>query len=375
MQQKKIILLSATVVLLIGFFVFLRGKDWFVGQKSPMTLEERLDADQVLLNDFVNSKTVISKNELEDGSKNTEKNTERYAIYEAVLRLSRTKKPIAMKAALTMAGSADKMWREAAAQALSNYNDEEAFKKLMELTNDSEDTVRQTALKNMGKVQTPERARYIEQMLKEKNISQLDKVDLYGSLYMSSEDSVFRNLAQESLLTMARRKGGREENDEENEVADAAALKLIQVAPRWDETIKLLQDLIKTTKNERVLSHAVKLLSARNDPWVQNNLSDLLKHESSLVRKVTIQSLHSSCPAQRWDLLSDVVKTETARERSKQDRSVLETLVREATLLAGPSAVSLLNEIMKKEIHEQVRALTTESLNELQKNPKPGPCG
>ena len=139
----------------------------------------------------------------------------------------------------------------------------------------------------------------------------------------------------------------------------------MQIAPRNEKTKKMLYRKISNPDNEQIVGIGIRILSQARDPWLPPKLKKLARHESPMIRKSVIQSLHKHCPADRWDLMKNIAKDET-------NKSVIETLIREATLLSGDEAKSFFKMLSEKELHDRAKNLITQGETKVASGK--GPC-
>ena len=252
-------------------------------------------------------------------------------IYGAMIRLSETHWAGAKSAALKYASSESTYLREGAAQALGYFSDSESNSALEKLLADPTPSVRDFALKAIGNNQSPER----NQILK----SQQQSVKENSSEALSLLESEFRILKAEGkseeqetlkkILQMARG---------HNEISNQASLKLIELAPQWENTVLLFRTKVEEKKDAGLTAAGIRFLAGRRDPWLKDKWNILARNSQPPVRKAVIQSMHRTCPTDREAIILEIAKDET-------DPTVQEVLIDEIHLLAeswGSKAIEII---------------------------------
>jgi len=142
----------------------------------------------------------------------------------------------------------------------------------------------------------------------------------------------------------------------------------VQLDPASKNTFALLKKAILDTNNTQVFGVAIKTLSLKKDPWLEENLSRLIKHENPFIRRVTAQSLRRSCTPKRHDLLSEILATDP-------DESVKETAIRELTAIGGARSLGILESLENASIGKKAKALKEEGLRKIKNGDVTPPCG
>jgi hypothetical protein len=258
-------------------------------------------------------------------------------IYGAMIRLSETQWAGAQDAALKYATSESIYLREGAAQALGYFSESDSNAALEKLLTDAAPTVRDYALKAIGRFPSPERA----EMLK----TQQAKIKENTGDTLALLESEFRILKadgkseeQETLKKILQMARG------QSDVANQASLKLIELAPQWDNTVLLFRTKVEEKKEPGITAAGIRYLAGRRDPWLKDKWNALARNSEPAVVKAVIQSMHRTCPTDREDIMIEIATTET-------DPTVQEVVIDETKLLAEPWGDKVLN-ILKPKIKD-----------------------
>jgi len=344
--KNKGLVIIALLVLVAGFFF---AKKYFKDRDSsaPHSNDEyqiKLEEDRGILKKFKSGSFA------ENGT-----GPDAFLVYGAMIRLGEVKDALAYEVAVKESESQENLYREAAAQTLGYYPEDEATEILVKLLGDRETSVKEFAAKGLGKAQDPKRLEKVRELLSAKNIPNAQRLPLLASYYqLASDDAKAWALSQIVKMTS------------ETEIGDDAALLMVQIAPESPSTTQVLQSKIEAGESVRVIGVGIRHLASQQDPWLPQNLARLSAHKSPLVRKAVIQSLHRNCPANRWDLMKKISSAEN-------DKSVIEVTIREAAVLSGHDAQAFLDSLKKAELHPEALALLTEAKAQIAKN-SASPC-
>lgn len=305
MKKQNLFIIGLVVALLVlaGLFVFNRSAT----KNKDSKIQRAADPDK---NDHQ-----ILKGYLKDG------NAPESEVYGAVIRLAQAGDSISLEVAKKLTQSKSKMLREGAAQALGYFPDTEIRDSIVRLTLDPDESVRVFAYESLSVMKSAERLTWLESRQKEKSLTPTEKVALLGSLYQLQPKDEKKKVYLDELMSVGRGSNA--------ELSKKAALKVMQVSGQESIVKDFMIDRVRNSKDEAVMSVAIRRLANRSDPWIRDQLGELVKSNLAQVRIAALQSLHRACPAQRWSIIESVVKYE-------KDTSVLQKAF-EATLFLEKS--------------------------------------
>lgn len=248
-------------------------------------------------------------------------------IYAAMIRLSRQKNTIALKTSLLAATSQSRYLREGAAQALTNYDTKETRQKLIQLTGDPEKSVRKFALAGLrgdessllvGKLNT----------VTEKD----EKFEVLRTLYLNHQIAEQKDKYLNEIKSLR-------ESSTDVELIIRICTFLIVEADQGKQVSSYLKAKIQNSVSPRLLAFAIRTLANQKDPWINTSYIQWIHHDSPHVRKAIIQSLHRTCPENRWEILTKLTTPE-------MDHTVLRVAINEAQLMPGDKAEQYLNQLV-----------------------------
>ncbi len=340
-NSNKILFFSFLIILIGGIYFFVTKQ-----KSSDSQGKKATDEYDIKLAEYRKTLQAYENGNLDD----------KYKVYEALIRLGEVKDALALKLAIDFSKEEILLLREGSAQTLAYYPDEKSTEVLMTLLSDKEASVREFAARGLGKSQSKERLELVRKMLTDNKMNFKERLALLTSFRNLAADAESKSWALNQIVNVANDK-----NSSEITAREEAALLLVQIAPYDEATKKVIQNQVLEGSSEKVLGVGIRLLATNQDPWIIPQLSKLSEHKSPIVRKAVIQSLHRNCPAHRWELMNRIMKSET-------DKSVIETGLREAALLAGNEAITFLSNINKTKLHEQGQKIYDEVTVQLSAN-------
>lgn len=251
-------------------------------------------------------------------------------VYRAAIQLAEVKDPLALEAALRLKQSPSRYFREGAAQSLGYFETADAFKALKDLTADQETSVRAFAIQALGRSSNDERRNALEDLDEKGGLSDEELIALNDGRFKAAKTNEDREAVLANLAKLT--------NDKKASLSSRAALKMVEIAPENSLTRDVLHRKISENVDAPVMGTGIRTLSSQRDPWISPKLETLASHESPLVRKAVVQSLHRICPANRWAILSAVAQHET-------DPSVIEVVLDEALLIPDKNAETFLESL------------------------------
>ena len=254
-------------------------------------------------------------------------------IYGALVRLAQKSDPVAKKVALQKKSSSSALIREGCAVALGYFEDPTTVSALMGFLGDKESRVRVRTIEALSSHWTQERQNALDALLKSNDRTAQEKIAIYAALAKISPKPEGRAGAIEALLKIA--KGG---PGIEDAGANLAASELMTLAPRDKAVADMLRDIVKKGGRPEISIVALRHLAASGDVWLRSNLAQLSKSPDIQVRLAAIQSIHMSCPDDRWDILKMVMSFE-------RESAVLQSAFLELAIMKGPQAKALAEEI------------------------------
>lgn len=253
----------------------------------------------------------------------------------ALVRLSEVRWPASLELALRWTKDEVVAHREAAAQALGHFDEKSATKALADLLADPIASVRESALHAVGETPTATgRRELLAQAAVPGKASPAEEIARLESEYRLSAEGDKEKVLQK-LLQLGKTGGG--------EAASLAALKLVELAPHWDQTVFLARSKIEGRADVGTVAAEIRYLAGKRDPWLKDRWPALAKSGDPAVRKAVIQSLHRSCPANRQTLLTEIA-------RAENDPTVQDVVIQETNLLAenwGPNVFAALRPRVK----------------------------
>ena len=318
MKSKWSLLVAALIAIVAVFFA---SKNLLHKKEAPVAVTDpylkTLEEDKVNLKKLTPGKS-------EDDKK----------IYGAMIRLGETRWVGAKEAALKFATSESTYIREGSAQALGYFSDSESNAALEKLLTDKEATVRDFALKAIGRNSSPERTEILkkqQQSVKENSPESLALLESEFRLLKADG----KGEEQETLKKILQIARGH------NDISNQASLKLIELAPQWENTVLLLRTKVEEKKDPGMTAAGIRYLAGRRDPWLKDKWNLLARNPQPTVRKAVIQSLHRSCPSDRESIMLEIAKDET-------DPTVQEVVIDETKLLAEPWGAKVMDTLKPK---------------------------
>jgi HEAT repeat protein len=279
--------------------------------------------------------------------------------YGAMIRLAQKNEDIARDAALKHAKDENAFLRGGAAQALGYFDDEQSKDALKALLNDKENSVRLFAIQGLGSKTDNMREQELRALLSSGSVSPMMEVEIYSSLYKAGSEQT-KEEALSNLLRIAAAS--------EDEANTEAAQRLITLAPENNRVLDLIRRKISAAKNERLTAVGTRYLSSRNDPWIRPILKTLSTHPSTIVRSAVVQSIHRVCPADRWDILANMMSRE-------DDLNVQKLILEEPIYLMGPKAKSFLEKATaSNDLKPDVKKVGEDSMKKVEGGPDQDMC-
>jgi HEAT repeat protein len=307
-MNKKIIALIA-VVLLVAVIVVIKYKG--SGPGSPELAEGTPEKDRATLTD-------TSSNEVK--------------VYEAFHRLARAKDPQALSSALEKVKSDSRIVREGAANALGYFTEDEAFAALMTLLDDPEHNVRIRTLQALANAPEEKREEAVLKYLARVGLTERENTMAHATMLRLTKDETKKKNSIEALVKFSMA------GDElEHYIAYS---KLLEVVPNDENVLKLIRYKVWKSKNDELIATGVRHLGTIKDKWLKDKLDNFVSSPHEKVRTVAVATLHQYCPSNRWKILNDLVKAE-------KSPSVLDAVVREASILGGQSGKNLIDDLVK----------------------------
>jgi HEAT repeat protein len=239
-------------------------------------------------------------------------------VYRAVIQLGEVKDSVALEAALKLKDSSSRYFREGAAQSLGYYETSEAESALKTLTTDKEPSVRAFAIQALGRSSSDDRRQELDSLQEKGGLTDEELIALNDGKYKSAKTNEEREAV---LVNLAKLTSGKKTS-----LSSQAALKMVELAPESPHTREVLHRKVSENSDTAVMGTGIRTLASQRDPWISPKLEALSSHESPIVRKAAVQSLHRICPPNRWAILSSVAQHET-------DPSVIEVVIDEALLI------------------------------------------
>ena len=308
MTNKKLPLFISALVILIGVGIHFISKP-----HAPKT-----DYDLVL---------DIDKKNIENPKASESE------LYGAMIRLAQKSDPVAKKVALEKKSSASPLIREGCAVALGYFEEPTTISALMGLLGDKESKVRVRAIEALSSHWTQERQNALDGLLKSSDRSVQEKIAIYASLAKISPKPEARANALAALLKIARGGPGIVDYN-----ANLAASELMTLAPKDQAVADMLRDIVKKGGRPEISIVALRHLAASGDVWMRTNIAQLSKSPDIQIRLAAIQSIHMSCPDDRWEILKSVLSFE-------RESAVIQSAIVELMIMRGPQAKIIVNEI------------------------------
>lgn len=230
----------------------------------------------------------------------------------ALIMLALQGDPVAQTEAIGNIESDSIIHREAAAESLGHFEDEESLNGLKSLLKDKNRTVRIRAIRALGTKPSKAREDVLVTLINKKNISEREKTHMWGAVLKTSERKDLRDLGMRHLTYLVKKA-----KDPVSGVI--ASSYIIEHADKVPAAKKALRQVAQSGSHPSSVSNAVRYLAGIKDPVLQKELPKLSIHKSPEVRLAVAETLHRSCPPNRKGFLKRFI----ASEKEKQVREAI----------------------------------------------------
>lgn len=308
MKNKLAILMTLVIILILAGVLYTK-----FGPKPAVTATV-VDTSDPYMKGLETDKKIL--NQSLAGTKQEDN-----LAYGAMVRLAEIQWPQALESALKLAEHESAYLREGAAQTLGYYDNEKADSKLEVLIQDKDPSVQQSALRALGRSATPARQALISKYQAQQKENSPQTLALLESEYRVKNANKKGEEVLTKIMNLAK--------SSSDSVANLAALKLIELAPMWPNTVMVMRTKVEEQKDPGVTAAGLRYLAGRRDPWLKDRWQKFATSPNSTIRKALIQSLHRSCPPERENLLVSIARIEI-------DPTVQDVVISETELLAEP---------------------------------------
>lgn len=339
MKKTGLLIIGSLLIVAVAYFFYVRHRHAEKGRTSHDGYEKSVMDDRTSLEKFLDSSDVPENQ-----------------VYGAVIRMSAQKDDMALKVARTLVVNKSAYLREGAAQALGHYDDRDALDPLKTLMTDSSESVRLFALEALSYVVSAERQKLLEGFLadKKKPVTPDERATALASLYRLDPKENYIS----ELVDIA----------ESENSSRIAGLKVLELAPTSPRVIPMLKKVMaKKDVDDRVVAAGIITLSNHDDKWTVQQLPIFMKSSSPFIRRAAIQSLHRTCPANRWSMLSE-------RLGAEADPALIEILLMEAALLERKPAKEFLVKATHAAIPAQLKAMAEKASHDIESQSRRGAC-
>lgn len=288
--QHKIILVAIGLIIILGpYFVFKRNQKSAEAPKGKVELEA--ESDRSILAQFLDGKKIDER-----------------LVYAAVIRLGQISDPEAQKVSQQLVNSESYYLREGAAQALAYFEDAGSLEALFKLTKDSRESVRGFAIESLGVLPNQQKMAKLKELESQMaTLSNLEKVEIKASLFKSyPEKSSEKTEALKELVGLARTK--------DSDLFVKATRKAILVGGSEEPVKSLMKTVVANPAEVDTKALSIRVLGNLKDPFLNDHYKTLLSDKNAKIRLAALQTLHRSCPGERWNILSKAVTEEKDRE-------------------------------------------------------------
>lgn len=254
----------------------------------------------------------------------------------ALIRLGSVKDNIAKEKAIQEVNSGATTYKNAAANTLANFDDDETITALAKLAQDRDGQIRGEAYRAIAHHFSEKRLAVFEQLLANKTLDREERIAIYLSIGNTPFAERLRSNGMQPLLKFA------SEVNHPSGIAIRAINAAAGIDPRNTTFVELLRKNIKPTGNVTISLLALHHLAAIQDPWLKDHLKDFISAKDLSLRLATLQSIHQLCPKNRWEILEWLVNP--AQSGGNLTRVALD----EVKLMPGSEAVAFIKRIQEK---------------------------
>lgn len=219
-----------------------------------------------------------------------------------------------------------------AAKAAGYLQNKKSIFVLKALTQDSDAEVRAISWRGLGKSTSPEAKRWLESKGMKEFKNTKEHIEWLGA-------QLNRNPTNKKIQALSKFIFVENNNEVQKELKRLAFERLLVGAPKSIKTQEILQKIIYSGKDSKMIAASIRHLAVFKNEWLNNSLKWLLIHENESVRAASVQSIHRLCPPNYWKMLKDVW--------DKDSITLKRVVLKEVQVLPGPEAISFLKTIRK----------------------------
>ena len=254
-------------------------------------------------------------------------------VFAALVRLAQQNDPEGLKESLARLNSDVKTIREGVAASLGYYEDKDVFAAIGRLLKDQERSVRVQAIYALGRRQTPERESTLQGLLNNPELASDEKIAVYSSFLQltktpEAKDQILGKISNEVLTT------------KDINLKLQGILIITQSGIRSQQINEMLKAVLLEKDSQSLAPVVIRNLGLMKDPWFEKNLGTYLKSKEEQTRMAALQVLRFSCPANRFELLGDLLKNE-------MNLNIIKAAIQEIRAMPGPSAESLVKDLIQ----------------------------
>jgi hypothetical protein len=278
-------------------------------------------------------------------------------VFAALLRLGQRQDPIARQSAMQRLNDKNDTVREAVAASLGYFDDSESETALSKLVKDPVPKVRIRAITALGMRRLPVREKKLEAIVAEPGLSPSEYIAAAMSLLKISNEGSTRERAIARMVEMA------QSSKTPPAVAGNAAMSIISVAPNDPKVRALLRDFAAHPKNPDLAALSIRQLALMGDSEAKSLLPKLIDNANAHVRSAAVLSIPMLCPADRWTLVENIL-------RSDRDRTVVDSGFQILRLMSPAEGRALLQRLVDSKALQGDEQKTAEAMmSELSRKP------